>query len=193
MSDKIKDGRPFKYTDSRELGLKIQNYFDTCDPHIEKRLVENGLNQKGDTIFMEREIMTEQIPYTVTGLALALGVSRSTLLNYQDPDHWENADISDDVRQELLFTIYSAVQKVEAYNEQALHKNGISNGIKFNLSNNFGWVDKKVVDENVRTVGEALDDIDDSPDAQRENVADQAKKALESEESPDEPGSETPE
>lgn len=188
MSDKIKDGRPFKFTDPKALGLKIQNYFDACDPHIEKRLVENGLNQKGDTIFMEREIMTEQIPYTITGLALELGVARQTLLNYRDRDHWDNADIEDDVRQELLDTIYSAIQKVEMYNERALHKNGISNGIKFNLSNNFGWVDKKVVDENVRTVAEALDDIDDSPDAQRENVADQAQKALESEESPDEPG-----
>jgi hypothetical protein len=190
MSDKIKDGRPFKFTDPRELGLKIQNYFDYCDPHIEKRLVENGLNQKGDTIFMEREIMTEQIPYTVTGLALELGVSRSTLLNYKDPDHWENADITDEIRQELFVTIYAAFQKVEAYNERALHKNGISNGIKFNLTNNFGWVDKQVIDNNNKTVGETLDDLDDDS-AQRENVADEAAKALE--EDSDGAGSPTPE
>lgn len=189
MSDKIKDGRPFKFTDPRELGLAIQNYFDNCDPHIEKRLVENGLNQKGDTIFMEREIMTEQIPYTVTGLARSLKVSRTTLHQYKDPEHWENADISDEDRQELVNSIYEAIQKVEEYNERALHRNGVANGIKFNLTNNFGWVDRQVVDNNNRTVEETLDDLDD-PDNQRANVAENAAKELK--ESQDGEGSETP-
>lgn len=191
MSDTIKNGRPFKITDPKELDLKIQNYFDNCDPHQSKRLVENGLNTRGETIFQEREVLTEQIPYTITGLARALGVSRATLCRYRDPEHWENADITDEQRQDLCDTLENAVQRVEEYNEMALHKNGISNGIKFNLTNNFGWVDKQVIDNNNKTVGETLDDLDDDQE-QRENVADQAAKALQEASDGDESGSETP-
>jgi len=190
MSDTIKAGRPFKITDPKDLDLKIQNYFDNCDPHQSKRLVENGLNTRGETIFQEREVLTEQIPYTITGLARALGVSRSTLLRYRDPEHWSE-DMEQETRQLLCDTIENAVQRVEEYNEMALHRNGVANGIKFNLTNNFNWVDKQVIDNNNRTVEETLDDLDDDK-AQRENVADQAAKALE-EDSDGGAGSSTPE
>lgn len=189
----VKNGRPFLFTDPADLAMRIQNYFDNCDPHIVKKQLESGYNDRGETIWKHRETMTEQVPYTVTGLALELGVSRDTLRNYKEPGHWDNADISEETRQELFRTIEEAFQKVEAFNETQLHKNGIANGVKFNLTNNFGWVDKKVVDENVKTIGEALDDLDD-PKEQRDNVAEQAAKELEKKESPSEPpGPETQE
>lgn len=186
MTYEVKDGRPFKYTDPAELRLKIQNYFDGCDPHLEKRLVDNGVNTRGEAIFTTREVLTKQIPYTITDLALALGVSRATLVNYRKPDHWANADISEETKQELLFTIYEAIQKIEGFNERALHKPGVANGVKFNLTNNFGWVDKQVIDNNNKNVEATLDDLDD-PKEQRMGVADAAKQELEGTEDAAEP------
>lgn len=175
-NDEYKAGRPFLFTDPKDLDLKIQNYFDNRDPHIEKRRVENGVNQQGQMTWIEREIMTKQRPYTVTGLARHLGVARTTLNNYRDPNHYSE-DIDDEIRQQIMFSIENAVQRVEEYNEENLHTTGSTNGVKFNLSNNFGWIDKKVVDENVRTIGEALDELDD-PKEQRDDVAAQAAAQL---------------
>lgn len=170
-------GRPFKFTDSKQLRMKIQGYFDNCDPHIVKKTLESGYNDRGETIWKERETMTEQIPYTITGLARELGVSRQTLVNYRSPEHYTD-EIDLDLRQELMDAIEDAYQRVEEYNERALHRNGVANGIKFNLTNNFGWVDKQVIDNNLRSVEEELDDLDDAPH-ERDQMADEAKKALE--------------
>lgn len=179
MSDyTVKYGRRFKFTDPKELAMKIQAYFDRCDPHIVKKFRESGFNDRGETIWLEREVMTEQVPYGVTALALELGVSRQTLRQYKDPEHWENADIDEETRQELISTVEQAFQKVEAFNESQLHKNGIANGVKFNLTNNFDWVDKQVVDNNNKTVEEELDELDDKTRKDSETVANAAKAAL---------------
>ena len=138
----FKGGRPFKFTDPAELRRLIQNYFDSCDPHQEKRVVEAGVNQHGETIFTTREIMTQQKPYTTSGLARALGSSRQTLLDYQNPEHYSD-EIPADARQELSDAIGDAKRKVEEFAESQLFE-GNANGAKFNLTNNHGWVEKTV-------------------------------------------------
>lgn len=173
-----KPGREFVYIDPQKLAMDIQNYFDSCDPHIIKKMKPAGMKDSGDTIWHTREVMTEQVPYTVTDLALALGVSRKTLHNYRKFEHYSN-DIKPEVRIDLIHTIDKAIQKVEAFNERQLHRAGLSNGVKFNLTNNFGWIDKQVVETN--TVDDDLDALDD-PVADRLNVAEQAKETLASEE-----------
>lgn len=184
FGDGIKSGRPFLFTDPKELAIRIQSYFDEQSPRIVKRMVESGYNNEGHTIFLTREVMTEQQPLTATGLALHLGVSRQTLLDYKKAEHYSD-EIEDEVRQELMDTVEKAYQRIEAFNEQMLFKNGLANGVKFNLTNNFGWVDKSVVDSNVKTVAEELDALDDDQaektKEQRTNMADQAAKALEGE------------
>lgn len=174
VETEYKAGRPFIFKDPKELALKIQAYFDACDPHVVTRMQESGYNNEGKTIFLQREALTEQIPYTITGLARALGVDRKTLLNYRKYEHYSD-EISPEVRQALILSIEDAYQRVEEYNERALHKNGIANGIKFNLTNNFNWVDKQVVE--TRSPEEDLDALDD-PAAQRDDVADAAAAEL---------------
>ena len=66
-----------------KLRREIQNYFDACDPHQEQRVVEAGVNQRGETIFTSLELMTPQKPYTTGGLGSGAGTSRQTLLDYQ--------------------------------------------------------------------------------------------------------------
>jgi hypothetical protein len=138
----FKGGRPFKFTDPAELRRLIQNYFDFCDPHIESRVIEGGTNQRGETIWYKREIMTPQKPYTTSGLARALGTTRRTLLDYENADRHAE-DIPEDIRQQLAHTIGDSKRRVEEYAESQLFE-GNANGAKFNLTNNHGWVEKTV-------------------------------------------------
>ena len=97
-------GRPPKYNKKEELQKKIDLYFKNCD------------------------LMHE--PYTVTGLALALDMSRQDLINYSKKD-------------EFFDTIKKAKMKVEVYLEKRLIIDSSTTGIIFNLKNNYGWKDKQ--------------------------------------------------
>jgi len=172
-------GRPFTIRDPEELRTKIQTYFDNCDPHLIKKNEIVGHRDDGMAMLNERQVLTKQRPYTVTGLALHLGVTRETLREYRKKEHYPS-DIDPKIRNEIIDSIESAVMRVEVYNEEQLHL-GNANGVKFNLTNNFGWVDKQVVDNNNRDITTALDELDD--------IADNAKEQLEDSDA----GSETPE
>lgn len=187
-----KAGRPFVFTDPDDLQLKVQGYFDRMDSHIEKSQVEAGRKTNGDLLMEEREVLTSQKVYTLTGLARHLGVSRDTIRNYRFFKHYSK-DINPEIVIALIRTIEDAVQRVEEFNEAQLHKSGISNGVKFNLTNNFGWIDKQVVETN--SVEEDLDELDD-PATARQDVADKAAESLAADppspEPPVEPGSTPP-
>ena len=75
------------------------------------------------------------MPYTVSGLALALGMTRETLLRYEENDIFSD-------------TIKRAKQKIEEYVETRLFVSGIATGVIFNLKNNFGWKDKQEIEQN---------------------------------------------
>ena len=141
--EEIKGGRPFKFTHSDDFKLAVNAYFDSCDPHVVDKFVDGGINQQGETIWLKRAVMTPQRPYTLSGLARALGVDRSTLLNYQDPEHYSE-EISEDVRQSIISTLKLARARCEEYAESQLFE-GNANGAKFNLTNNYDrWTDKTV-------------------------------------------------
>src|SRR5687768_352893 len=119
-------GRPLKFEMVEELDRAINAYFDLCDPHTQRRVVDCGINEKGETIWREREVMTEQQPYTMSGLALAIGMTRQSLLNYKKRD-------------EFFDTITRAKQRCEAYWEGRLDSKH-DRGAAFNLTNNYdGW------------------------------------------------------
>ena len=101
-------GRPRKYERVEDMEEAIEKYFAKQD--------KNGM------------------PYTVSGLALALGMTRETLLRYE-----ENNIFSD--------TIKRAKQKIEEYVETRLFVSGIATGVIFNLKNNFGWKDKQEIEQ----------------------------------------------
>lgn len=170
-------GRPFKITDPDELKISIQQYFDSCEPRIVEQIADAGINKEGKTIWGKREVMTKAIPPTVTGLARHLSVSRTTLLAYRKAEHYPD-DMIDETRQAIMDTIENGIQQIEEFNERQLHKSGLANGIKFNLTNNFGWVDKQVIDNNNRTVEEELDDLERNDKADRDEVADAAAAEL---------------
>ena len=100
-------GRPLKFQTVEDLDLAIQNYFAEQDPHTMSALVETGRDSKGNMLFDTRTVLTEQKPYTMTGLARALGVDRKTLLGHITHDNvgvaaGEQFDCSDDQAKVLV-------------------------------------------------------------------------------------------
>jgi hypothetical protein len=105
-------GRPLKYKSVKEMQNAIDKYFDECD--------------------------RENRPYTVSGLAYALGTNRQTLINYED-------------KEEFIDTIKRAKARIECYNEELLYsKDAPTAGVIFNLKNNYGWKDKQEIEANVK-------------------------------------------
>lgn len=102
-----KAGRPKKYTKVEIMEQKIKKYFFECD--------------------------TKNEPYTVTGLCLALDITRETLREYLKDEQFSD-------------TIKKAKLKVENYLEKHLITDSSTTGIIFNLKNNFGWTDKQQVE-----------------------------------------------
>lgn len=145
-----KVGRPLKFESVAELQKAIDDYFASCDPHAEEitEWVEarnsdgslhkdaNGLNYLIEVTHM---VKTKQVPYTITGLALALGTTRETLIDYEEGKH----DGKDEDAEDLEFsdTVKRAKIKVQNYAELALFS-GAPAGPIFNLKNNHGWKDR---------------------------------------------------
>ena len=117
-------GRPLKYKSVAAMQKDIDKYFADCDE--------------------------KQKPYTVSGLAYALGTNRQTLINYEE-------------KQEFFDTIKSAKAKIELFNEEMLYSKDVSTtGVIFNLKNNYGWKDKQEIEADVKNeVTINIDLIDD--------------------------------
>ena len=146
MSEKHPGGRPPMYNSVEEMQEMIDNYFKECDG--EECYDENGklmLNKHGYPIKVGRR------PYTITGLALALGFnSRTSLLNYEG-------------KEEFMNTIMRAKARVERYAEERLYDKDGANGAKFSLANNFkGWTEKQSIEADVKnTVTINVELVDD--------------------------------
>lgn len=115
-------GRPVVFESVEVLQNKIDEYFKYCDD-----------NNK---------------PYTVSGLASFLEVTRQTLLNYTE-------------KEEFFVTIKKAKSKIEAqYEERAVLGQYNPTISIFIMKNNFGYVDKTEQEVAVteRTKAEKLSD-----------------------------------
>ena len=91
-----------KFKDEKELEKAIDNYFKNCDK--------------------------KEKPYTMTGLAISLGIDRTTLINYGKRDLFSTL-------------VKNAKAKVEEQLEESLYRLGNNSGVIFNLKNNYGWRD----------------------------------------------------
>lgn len=100
-------GRPLLFPDVDTLSQTIDAYFTQCD--------------------------TDKRPYTMAGLARALGCSRQTLINYEG-------------REGYLDTIKNARLRVEQWVEESLWSKCHPAGPIFSLKNNFGWRDEQQVE-----------------------------------------------
>lgn len=144
-------GRPLKFESVQELETQINLYFDDCDKTEDTRVWSHdeiivddndkhvctncwqGHKTKGCLLVSGRERLHR--PYTVTGLALWLGTSRQTLLNYEG-------------RADFIDTIADAKLRVENYAaERLFDPHAPTRGVIFSLSNNSrDWVEKNATE-----------------------------------------------
>jgi hypothetical protein len=119
-------GRPRIWKSVEEMQAAIDEYFVLCEGEMLRN--EDGtpmLNKWLEPVYINRK------PPTVTGLALYLGLnSRQSLLHYQG-------------RKEYCDAVTRAKMRIEEYAETRLFDKEGCNGAKFNLSNNFGWIERQ--------------------------------------------------
>ena len=134
MSEKHPGGRPPYFESAEQMQVLIDKYFEDCDGKILLDDDGNPVRNKYGKI-----IRDDRRPYTVTGLALALGFnSRTSLLNYEG-------------KEEFVNTIVRAKSRVERYAEERLYDKDGSNGAKFSLANNFkDWSEKQQIEADVK-------------------------------------------
>ena len=121
-----KVGRPKIFNDVKEVEEKINTYFNYCEE--------------------------KEKPYTMSGLAYYLGISRQTLVNYSNQDQF-----------------FDTIKKARDRVQMQLEENALSNKANptftiFNLKNNFDWKDSNEVKTNVEItkVDELLNEIKNS-------------------------------
>ena len=126
-------GRPPKYEKKEEMQRKIDEYFESC--HRIVMIFDKTIGRHVPAIDGNGNLLKEQYrPYTITGLADALDMSRQSLLNYSEDE-------------EFFDTIMRAKRKCEMYAEEKLYDKNGSNGAKFSLANNFkGWKEKQEIE-----------------------------------------------
>ena len=111
-------GRPLKFKSPEELQEKIDAYFESIK----------------EPIYIDNNGAPQYEPATITGLALALGCYRETLLNYEKTD-------------EFFDTIKTAKQRCEHYAEKKLLSGAPATGAIFALKN-YGWKDTQDINNN---------------------------------------------
>jgi hypothetical protein len=114
--------RPRQYKTVKELEDLIDEYFKSC--WVDK--ITQVTDKDGK--ITESNVTYQNRPYTVTGLALHLNLTRQGLINYQG-------------RKEFVDTITRAKVKVEMFAEESLFNAKNANGVAFALKNNFNWKD----------------------------------------------------
>ncbi len=145
-TEKKKRGAPKKYTDKNIMQTKIEEYFESCFKeelkyNSKKKVYEPKIDYKGNIIKYQYK------PFTITGLANAIGLTRQSLLNYSKDD-------------EFFDTITQAKQKVEEYVEERLFDRDGVNGAKFNLTNNFSnWSEKSELDTTISNKVTIVNDL----------------------------------
>ena len=135
-------GRPLKYQTAQEMQEAIDKYFRSCLHNTEEiEVVKDGKIVKTKT--------PKPLPLTMSGLAVAIGMDRTSLVNYSH-------------REEFFDTVKRAKETVEADMELRMltGKNNCIGSI-FAFKNNFGWQDKRELDANVNlTIVDLLSALD---------------------------------
>ena len=132
-------GRPSIWTDPEELQVLIDDYFASITRKVDrKEPVQVGFDDKGKPVFEDQPVLdsygraAQKLEWletpTLSGLAIKLGVDRTTLINYAKDEKFFN-------------TLKSAKSIIERYNESRLDERANAVGTIFNLKNNFGWKD----------------------------------------------------
>lgn len=156
--NKPKMGRPLKFGSVAELQKKIAEYFIECEPVVKevtewvqardnKGILKKDIYGLNYLVEVTHKVKTDRVPYSITGLALALDTSRKVLLEYEDGLHdlKPTDEDYDSLQADFSNTIKKAKAKIEHDVQSRLDSNQVA-GTIFNLKNNFGWIDRTIED-----------------------------------------------
>lgn len=120
-----KGGRPRKWSSPKKMEEAIEEYFESCEGMPVYDSDGELLVFKGSIIYKDRK------PPTVSGLAYYLGFqSTQSLFDYQKEEKFSAI-------------ITRAKLRIESYLEERLMDRDGQRGAEFNLRCNYGWNDKK--------------------------------------------------
>lgn len=132
-------GRPKAYESPENMQELVDKYFLDCEGTLLTDAEgKPRLNKYDEPIYIDKT------PPSIAGLALALGfTSRQSLINYQDEE-------------KFVDVIKRAKLRIEIYNNSRLYdKDGVQ-GAKFNLTVNYGYVDKTETDINIKEIPQII-------------------------------------
>ena len=130
MTEKHAGGRPRKFQSVEEMSNAIDAYFLACDERTVDHVTKDGIIIQ----------VSKPMPYSMSGLAETIGISRRRLLDYNER--------SDEYGSEFRPTITHARDRVERNLEERMYDGvGSPRGHEFGLKNNFDWKDKHEVDQ----------------------------------------------
>lgn len=146
-------GQKRRFVSPEHLQCLVNEYFESCNGPLLDRYGNLVYDKNGQLV------KTQVRPWTVSGLALYLGVTTVALKQYRlgriDTFLDEMRAQTDDV---LTFSkvLIQAKQKIESYAEQRLYDRDGSQGARFVLDNAFNWVSRKEQAEIDKMVQESI-------------------------------------
>lgn len=153
-------GRPLKYKTVEELQNVIDEYFESCYTY---KYDDEGNRIKDTT--SGKEIKYLYKPFTVSGLALAIGLTRDNIINNYE------------CKEEFKDAITRAKEMCHNYAEEVLLTGKNPSGAIFSLKNNWGWKDKTET-ENTTTIKDEreLSNLSDAELIEFEKLSEKAQK-----------------
>lgn len=133
-------GQKRRFVSPEHLQCMVNEYFESCNGPLLDRYGNLVYNKEGQLV------KTQVEPWTVSGLALYLGISTNTLKQYKlgriDSLLDEMRADTDDY---MTFSsvVLKAKQKIESYAERRLYDRDGQMGARFVLDNAFQWVSHK--------------------------------------------------
>ena len=133
-------GQARRFMSPQHLQSMVNEYFESCNGPL--------LDRYGNLVYDKdgKLVKTQVKPWTVSGLALYLGISTVSLKKYRQG---MIDSLLDEMRAEtddyMTFSsvVLQAKQKIESYAEERLYDRDGQQGARFVLDNAFQWVSRK--------------------------------------------------
>ena len=146
-------GQKRRFVSPQHLQSMIDEYFESCNGPLIDRYGNLVYDKDG------KLVKTQVEPWTVSGLALYLGVSTDTLKKYRQgriDSLLDEMRVDTDDIMTFSRVVLRARQKIEGYAEKRLYDRDGSQGARFVLDNAFGWVARKEQAEIDRMIQEGV-------------------------------------
>ena len=146
-------GQKRRFVSPEHLQCMVNEYFESCNGPLLDRYGNLVYNKEGQLV------KTQVEPWTVSGLALYLGVATTTLKKYREG---RIDSLLDEMRADtddyMTFSsvVLKAKQKIESYAEKRLYDRDGSQGARFVLDNAFNWVARKEQAEIDKMIQESI-------------------------------------